>query len=1148
MRRRTARQRPTDPGGWKLSEREHGDGEDQSRREPQTPESSGPPAADGAQSGPAEETASPSGAPDDAAKDDAATNDAVTADADPEPAAGSAAGGDESAADAPADSGAFQDSGTFFRERVARTLAEQGYGFSDDGRVVERPDDPGPAEQPAGGSDDPAEDAAADTSADEQRAADPGPPKADEPASAPAGEPAAGAGSEAAAAEGSALSAAPASASAEESAESPEGAEPAAEDPGDDTPDTPDTADTPDTPGTGSAPSSALAAPPAGAAGGAAPPAPGSAFFSPPPGRGTPPRAEEPAAADAPDPDTSIARPYVQAEPESEGHAARADGPDTTAWKMDFAAAEAAKSDRPGEPAADPAAEPESDAAQHGAAPYGDGPATAPPGAATGAAAGAAGAAAAAQSGAPEGPAPAEPSEPSSAHSGGGPGGPSGPDDPKGGAAAAAGGTPKKGGRPPRGPKSAKPKKPPKPLWWRITRGGLIAAAVMFLLGAGVFGVAYATIPVPPNAQSQATDQGSTFYYDDGKTVFAERGVNRDPVKLDRVPKEVQNAILSAENRGFWDEPGVSITGTLRGVWSTVTGKQVQGGSTITQQMVRNYYEGLSQEQTVTRKFKEIIISLKVDRSQSKEWILEQYLNTIYFGRNAYGIQAASQAYFHKDVGELSPDEASFLAAAIQQPTKFGIADAKTTPEMEQRWNYVVKGLVTMESITPAKAEAYEFPIPKKEIPQSGVDLSGYRGYMFQQTMSELERLGFSEDNVNRGGLEVTTTFNKKLMDAAKESVENNVPVDDLPDGVNAGLTAVDPTTGEVVAFYGGKDYLDNQYDSAFRGSAQAGSAFKPYVLGAALKNDFSLNTVVDGNGPQSFAGSSVQNAGNDPGGNYNLIQATAKSNNVGYVHLGEKVGLDKVVEFAHDAGIPKSKITKDQAGAATLPLGVSDVSPVDQAGGYSTFANGGEHIETHVVRSVKDKQGEEQRPEVKRKRVLTEDQAADVSYALQQVVQSGTGTSAQIGRPAAGKTGTTSGSVAAWFVGYTPQLTSSVGIYNGDNQPFSVPGYGTLSGGTLPTQVWREFMSKAMEGKEVKQFPPPSYGGNTQNFAPPPPPETEQPEETREPEQPEEPEEPSVPEEPEEPPPPPTDPPETVPPPEVPPEPGPGDPGIPEG
>ncbi|MBB4933678.1 membrane peptidoglycan carboxypeptidase [Lipingzhangella halophila] len=710
-------------------------------------------------------------------------------------------------------------------------------------------------------------------------------------------------------------------------------------------------------------------------------------------------------------------------------------------------------------------------------------------------------------------------------------GGPGGPEDTSAKAQSKASGlAAAMRAKPGRKGKGAKPAKAKKPLWWRVTRGTLITAGIFVVIGIAVFGVAYAVIPVPDAAKADATDQGSTFYYADGETEFAERGVNREPVDEGEVPDHVQDAVTSAEDRGFWTEPGVSVTGTIRAAWSTLTGQQLQGGSTITQQMVRNYYEGVSMEQTVSRKFKEIIISLKVDRSKPKEWVMEQYLNTIYFGRNAYGIQAAAEAYYHKDVQDLEPAEAAFLAAAIQQPTKFGQADSETTDEMEQRWEFVVEGMVKTGELSKSDAEELEFPAPKEEIPQT--DLSGYKGYMVQQSMSELEDLGYTEDNINRGGYKIVTTFDKDLMDAAKEAVESTIDPDSLPEGVQAGLTAIDPSTGEVVAFYGGKDYNSNQYDSAFRGSAQAGSAMKPYVLAAALRNGYSLNSVVDGRGPQSIHGSPIQNAGNAPGGPMNLIEATRDSNNTGYVNLAMEVGLEEVQQTAYDVGLPEGSIGDDQV-VPTLALGINDVRPVDQASGFATFANGGEHIEPHVVREIIDHEGEDQRPEVASSRPLSKGEAADVSYALQQVVSSGTGTTAQLpdGRPVAGKTGTTDNSVATWFAGFTPQLSTAVGVYNGNNQPFSVPGWGSLSGGTLSATIWRNFMSTAMEGKEVQQFPDPSYGGSTENWAPnvptrePEEPETDQPVEpeepveTEEPEIPEVPEEPEIPENPEEPP-----------------------------
>ena len=259
----------------------------------------------------------------------------------------------------------------------------------------------------------------------------------------------------------------------------------------------------------------------------------------------------------------------------------------------------------------------------------------------------------------------------------------------------------------------------------------LVVTGLMIIAGAGVFAFFYTTVEIPDAAKADAVEQGSTFYFADGETEFAYRGTDREVVDYEEMVAggdHVVEAVISAEDRGFWTEPGVSLSGTARAVWSTVTGEQVQGGSTVTQQMVRNYYEGVSLEQTVARKVQEIIIAIKVDQNEDKEWVMEQYLNTIYFGRQAYGIQAAAQAYYHKDVGELTPEESAFLAAAIQQPTRFGQADVETTPAMENRWQYVINGLVTTEAITQAEADRMEFPAPEPEKPMAAPTSAATRG------------------------------------------------------------------------------------------------------------------------------------------------------------------------------------------------------------------------------------------------------------------------------------------------------------------------------------------------------------------------------------------------------------------------------------
>ncbi|GLW26344.1 hypothetical protein Mame01_63860 [Microbispora amethystogenes] len=600
----------------------------------------------------------------------------------------------------------------------------------------------------------------------------------------------------------------------------------------------------------------------------------------------------------------------------------------------------------------------------------------------------------------------------------------------------------------------------------------LLACLVTSIAGLVVFlAVVWALTPIPGGTQELATAQGSVIYYRDGRTVLATEGVNRKNVPLARVPKAVRDAVIAAENRTFYRDQGVSMSGTARALWSTVTGRQLQGGSTITQQMVRNYYSGLGQERSVGRKLKEIMIALKVDRSKPKDWVLERYLNTIYFGRGAYGIQAAARAYFDKDVQNLTVAEGAYLAAVIQQPTRFADPTGPALDAVRARWASVIQGMREIGAIGREEAGSQTFPTLARQRPP--LSLGGQNGYMLAQVRAELNRLGFTDEDINHGGLKVTTTFDKKLMSLAAEAVRSVLP-EGTPKKVRTGLAAVDPGTGEVVAFYGGR-YETNQYDNAFSAKVQAGSTFKPYTLAAALEAGYGLDTLVNGNSPVTIGAASIPNSG---GRSYGpaipLVQATQYSVNTAFVDLGQRIGLDKVVAAARAAGIPEAQLAP-HSGAATLPLGVASVSAVQQASGFATFAAGGIHREAHVIRSVTDGTGLVRtfsRPGV---RAFSENTAADTTYALEQVVLNGTGTAARLwDRPVAGKTGTTDESAAVWFSGYVPQLAVAVDMFRDDNKPVTVPGYGELYGGTLPAEIWKTFVGAAMEGKPVKEFPEP--------------------------------------------------------------------------
>ena len=586
------------------------------------------------------------------------------------------------------------------------------------------------------------------------------------------------------------------------------------------------------------------------------------------------------------------------------------------------------------------------------------------------------------------------------------------------------------------------------------------------------FAVAYLLTPVP-SPEEKAIAQGPTFYYSDGKTPIAKTGVNRDAVDLDRVPESTRNAVIAAENGTFYKDPGVSITGTARAFWSTVSGRQLQGGSTITQQMVRNYYGGIGKERSITRKLKEVMVALKVDQQKSKDWILEQYLNTIYFGRNAYGVQAAAKAYYNKDVSKLTPEEGAYLAAAIQQPSYFADPTGEARGLAEQRWRSVLDNMVRDGYLTSSQVASMKFPEP---VEQHITDvLKGQKGYMVNVAKKELvERRGYSEDEINRSGLKITTTFDKRLMDAMRRAVRQNTPAG-MSKKIRTGVVSVDPATGQVVAFYGGRGYLEEALSSAFGDWAQAGSGFKPIALAAALENGKTLASSYDGSSPQYFAGTPVRNDGGRSFGTVNLVTATQNSINTAYVNLGQDIGNDKIAKMAEKMGIPKSQMKPEQRSAPTFPLGIVSLHPVQQAGVFATFASEGVFRQPFVVKSVTDNEDHKRTFTEKGERVLSQQNARDATYAMEQVVRAGTGTGARLpdGRDVAGKTGTTDKGRAIWFNGFIPQMATTVAMFRADGKPLNIPGYGAY-GGALPAQIWRTYMTDAVN---IMNFEPKSFG-----------------------------------------------------------------------
>ena len=648
--------------------------------------------------------------------------------------------------------------------------------------------------------------------------------------------------------------------------------------------------------------------------------------------------------------------------------------------------------------------------------------------------------------------------------------------------------------------RSAGKGKPKKSIPRRIFKWFLLLGLAGMLVGGIALGVAYAATDVPdPNKDFQT--QTTIVYYDNGKKElgrFADQ--NRISVPLDTVPEHVQDAVIAAENRTFWTDKGLDPKGILRAAFSNATSESTQGASTITQQYVKVLY--LSQDRTLTRKAKEAFLSLKIQNQMSKEEILQGYLNTIYFGRGAYGIQAAAQAYFEKDAKDLSVREGAALASILNSPGLFDPADgADNRTRLMGRYQYVLGGMADMEVLDPEIAEkaAQKLPkFPKIEVEDS---LGGPKGYLLALVKEHLRAEGFTDAEIEGGGLRVTTTISAKAQKAAVQAVKEERPTENAK-GVHIGLSAVEPGTGALKAMYGGPDYVEDQRNWATTGR-QPGSSFKPFALAAGLENGFSLFDIFDGNTYTFPDGTEVNNEFGNQYGPVDMITATEESINTAYIDLTTSMdnGPKQVIDAAVRAGIPE-----DAPGLSpdpTITLGTADVRTVDMANAYATFANKGKAADWFVVDKVTDASGKTLfKEKVKEKRAFAEDVNGNVVEAMQKVVQNGTGTEAlAFGCPVAGKTGTAAlrpdTVTSAWFAGYSPRLSAAVMYVKGKSGTEDLDGVGGLStffGGSYPARTFTAFMEKALDGQECVDFPEVDYvnGSPTPTYTPEPEPEPE--------------------------------------------------------
>ncbi|MFJ8011955.1 transglycosylase domain-containing protein [Streptomyces sp. NPDC096339] len=655
---------------------------------------------------------------------------------------------------------------------------------------------------------------------------------------------------------------------------------------------------------------------------------------------------------------------------------------------------------------------------------------------------------------------------------------------------------------------------------WKLVSGTALGFFSIIIAGAGI-GIAMVNTPDPNKA---AKAQNNVFKWANGEQMVATGGsMNRQIVPISSIPRSMRDAVIAAENESFETDKGVDPMGVGRAVWNMATGGSTQGGSTITQQYVKNMY--LDSNQTLKRKVTELFIAIKLGTTEEKDTVLAGYLNTAYYGRDAYGIQAAARAYFGKDSQDLNPAECAFLASVLKGPNLYnpdgGIGTA-ATPQLNEdrarkRWAWVLDREVEVGRMDKAERAKYadkDFP-PRVESAQAR-GMTGQIGYLVDTAKAYvMKSKGITAEQMALGGYEITTTFEKPKVDALAKAVEDtrNGLIDEKkrPDTdtfVQFGAASVNTKTGALVALYGGPGW-DHKYfsNNANTTGVPVGSTWKPYVLAAAMQygtqnskgqgisadSKYMANdlTVINNRSGQPLRGKDgtpfkQKNESPTAYGYVTLNEAMEKSINVPFAQLVFDVGHDKVRRVAESTGL-----LKDSMGVpndASFALGTSTPSAIRMADSYATFATSGTHHEPFsVTRVEKDGVPLPGFEAPKAERAMDNSVADNITKVLENVVQNGTATKVKkLGRPAAGKTGTTDENKSAWFVGYTPELSTSVVLFRSDPNSKdkalqSMKGVGdipSIHGGDIPAEIWTEYMMEAVKGTPETKFPEPQDVG----------------------------------------------------------------------
>jgi penicillin-binding protein 1A len=613
-----------------------------------------------------------------------------------------------------------------------------------------------------------------------------------------------------------------------------------------------------------------------------------------------------------------------------------------------------------------------------------------------------------------------------------------------------------------------------RPRGGRFWRGVLVAVLMFVLFAVGaVAGMVAAYARNLPDISRMADYQPASstrLFARDGTPLASVYKENRVWVPIARIPPLVRDAFIANEDHNFYSHHGVDFGSIVRAAFADLTHQQFQGASTITQQLARRLF--LNDEVSLSRKVQEALLAIEIERYYTKDEILERYLNIIYLGAGAYGVDAAAHTYFGRSVDRLTLAQAAMLAGVVAAPSDyspFANIDLARDRERHVLDRMVESGYVTQEQAD----DAYDAPL--ELIAEQPPGLQGYRyPYFTTYAIAQLEKL-YGANTVDEGGLQVYTTLDTRMQRIAQEAVAWGVH-QAVAEGIGAhqaALVALRPSTGEILAMVGGSGFsLHNQFNRAWQARRQPGSSFKIYDYTAAIDQGIPASTIVD-DSPVSYPmGDGTQWSPMDDDDSYmgaiTLRQAIVYSRNIVAVKVAERVGLDRVIDYAHRMGV-----TSPLEANLSLALGSSGVTVLDQASGYSTLANQGLHVDPTPFRIVKDSLGstilDDRFPQA------TDVVSAGTAYVMtsmfEDVIAHGTGyPNAVIGRPAAGKTGTTSSFRDAWFVGYTPDLVAAVWLGNDDYTPM-VESYG----GNIPARIWARFMKAALAGVPPHDFPYPA-------------------------------------------------------------------------